>query len=393
MNAAPLTKFDTIPNPAVIAPNNFKFKSLSDWSYNIAMGCRHGCTFCYVPNTSAIKQETNLEKIPGLVPQQWIDERLSGQHWADYHWGAFAYVKDWNENAFRASLRKAQKAKDEGNLTPDGNSAIMFCTTTDPYQALVGPKAGILKELLKNVVRNALKIILEESDLNVRIQTRSPAVQRDFDIIKRFAEQKRILLGMSLPTFDPSLSEIYEPNAPRPDSKFTTLQKAVQEGIPVFVAMAPTLPDEGESELRETISKLMTLNPVTIFHEPINLRAENLARIEAKAHSLGRSIRSDVFRSRERWREYAFSQFALVDRICDELGVPEGVLHQWPDEDLASKNGFLKMKKAIAERELGPDSFTKDAQANADEEWELVYEPWINYWHNPEERISAWPRP
>ncbi len=111
--------------------------------------------FCYVANTTAIKQETNLEKIPGLVPQQWIDERLSGQHWADYHWGAFAYVKDWNENAFRASLRKAQKAKDEGNLTPDGNSAIMFCTTTDPYQALVGPKAGILKELLKNVVRNA----------------------------------------------------------------------------------------------------------------------------------------------------------------------------------------------------------------------------------------------
>jgi len=393
MNAAPLTKFDTIPNPAVIAPNNFKFKSLSDWSYNIAMGCRHGCTFVMSQIPLPSSKKPTLKKFRGLFLSNGLTRDYLVNIGQIIIGGAFAYVKDWNENAFRASLRKAQKAKDEGNLTPDGNSAIMFCTTTDPYQALGGPKAGILRELLKNVVRNALKIILEESDLNVRILTRSPAARRDFDLFKRFADQNRILFGMSLPTFDPSLSEIYEANAPRPDSKFTTLQKAVQEGIPVFVAMAPTLPDEGESELRETISKLMTLNPVTIFHEPINLRAENLARIEAKAHSLGRSIRSDVFRSRERWREYAFSQFALVDRICDELGVPEGVLHQWPDEDLASKNGFLKMKKAIAEREFGPDSFTKDAQANADEEWELVYEPWINYWHNPEERISAWPRP
>ena len=393
MISTPIKSFDTITNSAVIAPNNFKFKSLSNWSYNIAMGCRHGCSFCYVPSTATIKQETNLEKVPGLIPQQWIDERLAGKHWGDSHWGEFTFVRSWDEKDFRASLRRAVKAKNEGKLTPDGNAAIMLCTTTDPYQALGGPNAAILRELLKNVVRNALEIILEESDLNVRILTRSPAAERDFDLFKRFAEQHRILFGMSLPTFDRSLSKIYEPSAPGPEAKFKTLQHAVQEGIPVYVAMAPTLPDEGEAELRETISRIMSLNPVTLFHEPINLRAENLARIEAKAHSLGRSVRSDVFRSRERWREYAFEQFALVDKICNELGVPEGVLHQWPDEDLASKNGFLKMKKAISERELGPDSFTKDAQAKANKEWELVYEPWINYWHNPDERISAWPRP
>jgi len=267
----------------------------------------------------------------------------------------------------------------------------MLCTTTDPYQALGGPKAAILRELLKNVVRNALKIILEESDLNVRILTRSPAAERDFDLFRRFAAQDRILFGMSLSTFDPSLSEIYEPNAPRPEAKFQTLQRAVQEGIPVYVAMAPTLPDEGEAELRETIENIMTLNPVTLFHEPINLRAENLARIEAKAHSLGRSVRSDVFRSRERWREYAFEQFALVDKICDELGVPDGVLHQWPDEDLASKKGFVEMKKAIAVREHGPEAFSKAAQDNAESEWVEHCKPWIDYWHNPSERISAWP--
>jgi len=383
--------YKQIPNKAVIAANNFKFKSLSDWSYNIAVGCRHGCTFCYVPSTSGIKQETNLEKQEGLVPQEWIKERSEGKHWGDWHWGDYAFVREWDEKAFRASLQKAQRERNAGKLTPDGNAAIMFCTTTDPYQALGGPNAGILKELLKKLVRDALTIILEESDLNVRILTRSPVAIRDFDIYKKFAEQNRILFGMSLPTFDPSLKDIYEPHAPSPEKKFETLEKAVKEGIPVYVAMAPTLPDEGESELRETIKKIMTLNPVTLFHEPINLRAENLARIEAKAHSLGRSIRSEVFRTRERWREYAFEQFALVDKLCDELNVPDGVLHQWPDKVLGSKAGFLKMKRAVAEREKGAVGVTKKALENHEEEWREHHEPWIKYWQNPKERISAWP--
>jgi hypothetical protein len=155
MNAAPLTKFDTIPNPAVIAPNNFKFKSLSDWSYNIAMGCRHGCTFVMSQIPLPSSKKPTLKKFRGLFLSNGLTRDYLVNIGQIIIGGAFAYVKDWNENAFRASLRKAQKAKDEGNLTPDGNSAIMFCTTTDPYQALVGPKAGILKELLKNVVRNA----------------------------------------------------------------------------------------------------------------------------------------------------------------------------------------------------------------------------------------------
>jgi hypothetical protein len=34
---------------AEIEVNHFKFKSLSCWSYNTAVGCLHGCRFCYVP--------------------------------------------------------------------------------------------------------------------------------------------------------------------------------------------------------------------------------------------------------------------------------------------------------------------------------------------------------
>src|SRR6266850_6163391 len=42
--------------PAVIAPNNFVYKSLSNWAFNVAVGCSHACRFCYVPSAATIKQ-------------------------------------------------------------------------------------------------------------------------------------------------------------------------------------------------------------------------------------------------------------------------------------------------------------------------------------------------
>lgn len=383
---------DRVDNPAIISKNNFEYKSLSDWSYNISIGCLHGCSFCYVPNTATIKQEVTLEAIPGLIPQSWIAERLAGMHWADHHWGDYALLRKWDEQKFRESLKSAQRAKKSGKLSPDGNAAIMFCTTTDPYQTMSIPgnpeKTRLLQSQRKGLVRRALEIILHESDLNVRILTRSPLAEQDFDLYKQFGS--RILFGMSIPTLDDTLSQIYEPNAPGPAAKLRTLERAVAAGVHVYVALAPTLPDEGETELRTTIQTLAALNPVTIFHEPINLRAENVARIEAKAQELGRTITSSVFQSREHWREYAFKQFQLVDKIVGDLNLSAGVLHQWPDKALASQAGFLRMKAMQFERDRGL-SFTKELRQSAEDEWNTEVLPWLQYWHNPVERVSAWP--
>jgi DNA repair photolyase len=381
-----------INNDALISKNNFEFKSLSDWSYNISIGCLHGCSFCYVPQTSTIKQETLLERHPGLIPESWIAERKAGKHWGDHHWGDYALLRTWDEKKFRASLRKAQSAKDIGALSPDGNAAIMFCTTTDPYQTLNIPgnpeMTRLMQDRRKGLVRRALEIILNNSDLNVRILTRSPLAEQDFDLYQQFGT--RLLFGMSIPTLDDSLSQIYEPNAPGPQAKMRTLERAVAAGIHVYVAMAPTLPDEGEAALRKTMETLAAFNPVTIFHEPINLRAENVARIEAKARELGKTINSAVFQSRESWREYAYTQFALVDKIAQEMNLADGVLHQWPDKTLASKPGFMRMKAMQAERDLG-SSFTTQLRKAASDEWDNSVSHWLQYWHKPKERISSWP--
>lgn len=381
-----LVVHNQIDTPLQILQNNFKFKSLSNWSCNICNGCPHGCAFCYVPSSATVKQEKRHE-LTGKIPQQWINERTSGFHWADAHWGEYTFLKTWDENVFRKSLKRAEKQQ---GLPVDGNRAVMLCTTTDPYFTVSIPGNPEMTSLQnarrRGLVRRALQMILEESTLNVRILTRSPLAQQDFDLFERFGD--RLAFGMSLPTLNPRLSSVYEPNAPGPAAKLRALRAAVNRGLNVFVAVAPTLPDEGEDELRALFETVAEFKPITIFHEPINVRAENVARIEARAAEVGIQINSGVFTSREEWREYAFGQLLLAERIAREIGLPEGVFHSWPDPDLASKNGFVSMRRMVHLRDQGPEKFAKKT---AEAEWDASYGPWIKYWHNAEERISSWP--
>src|SRR5580765_4729692 len=59
-HAARKTPVGMWSSPAVIAPNNFIFKSLSNWAFNVAVGCSHACRFCYVPSAATIKQGARL---------------------------------------------------------------------------------------------------------------------------------------------------------------------------------------------------------------------------------------------------------------------------------------------------------------------------------------------
>src|ERR1022692_2957998 len=61
-------------SPAVIAPNNFIYKSLSNWAFNVAVGCSHACLFCYVPSAATIKQGLKLAEYGVKDPDaEWGD--------------------------------------------------------------------------------------------------------------------------------------------------------------------------------------------------------------------------------------------------------------------------------------------------------------------------------
>jgi DNA repair photolyase len=309
-------------HPAVIQANNFVHKSLSSWSLNFFVGCDHACRFCYVPSAATIKQAAALSTYGVTDP--------------DGEWGDYVMVRSWDEKRFLASLRQAERSPLSA-LKPDGNRAVMLCTTTDPYQVIKHPAAARAAELRAHarfIVRRALELIRDTSTLNVRILTRSPLARQDFDLFQSFGS--RLLFGMSLPTLRNDLARVYEPKAPAPSQRLATLQAAAAAGIPVYVALAPTPPEVDEADLTATLTEVARLNPVTVFHEPINIRAENVARIADHAAWLKIQLNTGVYASRTAWWDYAVGQLRLVERVADKVGLTDR-LHLWPDKALGSR--------------------------------------------------------
>lgn len=336
-------------NCATIQPSNFPFKSLSNWSFNIAVGCKHGCGFCYVPGTSTIKLSPQLTKLG-------VDD-------PDTQWGDYVYLREWDKEQFLRSLQLAENTP-VGELNPDGNRAVLYCSTMDPYQVLPHPDPEMRRKLAdhaSHLVRRSLELIRDESTLNVRILTHSPLASRDFDLFQSFGN--RLVFGMSLPTLNNDLAKVYEPHAPAPSQRLKTLQEAKEAGLHVFVAMAPTYPSWEGQDLRNTLTAIRELDPITVFHEPINIQAENVWRIKKHARSLEVTVKTDVFRNRESRADYALHSMYLVEIIAEELGMTD-CLHLWPDKSLGSK----WMLKRFSEPQEQLD--------------------WLNHWWN---RISEWP--
>ena len=337
-------------NPAVIAPNNFVHKSLSNWAVNIAVGCAHACRFCYVPSAATIKQSARLAEFGVSDP--------------DLDWGNYVFLRPWDEQKFRASLRAADKTPLD-QLKPDGNRAVIYCSTTDPYQVLPHPdpeKRRELAETARTLIRKSRELIRDESSLNVRILTRSPLAKTDFDLFRTFGH--RLVFGMSLPTLRNDLARVYEPKAPAPSQRLATLRAAREAGLHVYVAIAPTYPECDRDDLHATLTAIAEVEPITIFHEPINIRAENVARIKAHAESVGTKLRTEVFETRESWERYALNSLKTMHEVAGELGLKRR-LHLWPDRSLGTPTVIKRMPRRAE------------------------YTRWLNRCWN---RVSEWPK-
>lgn len=348
------------PIPATIERNNFLYKSLSSWAYNIAVGCNHACRFCYVPSSAAKKQVHELNQYGVTDP--------------DAEWGSYVLLRQWDEKKFRNSLKQAQKLK-AADLNSDGNRAVIFCSTTDPYQTITvsgdGPRQKLLNGLRQTLVQKALQIILDESDLNVRILTRSPLAKQDFDLFKKF--KHRLVFGMSLPTLDDKLRKLYEPKAPAVQQRLATLKQAKDQGLHVYVAMAPTSPESQEEDLQKTLEAIRELKPITVFHEPINLRAENFARIKAQADELKVQFNHRPL-LKENWAAYAIWQLQTVEVIGAKLGM-SAVMHLWPDSTLGKRTVWEQARRSV-DRSTSGLEFEKHKQ-------------WLEGWWK---RKSEWPK-
>ncbi len=81
--------------------------------------------------------------------------------------------------------------------------------------------------------------ILARNNWPVIIQTRSPLVLRDLDIIR---DPREFEVGFSITTADDRIRELFEPGAPPIPDRIQALDELHKAGIRTYAMIAPVLP-------------------------------------------------------------------------------------------------------------------------------------------------------
>ena len=173
---------------------------VSDYTVNAYVGCQHACLYCYAK----------------------FMKRFTGHQ---EEWGDFVDVK---VNAAELLVKEVAR-KRPGRVWISG--------VCDAYQPL---------EQKYRLTRKCLEILVQRG-WPVRVQTKSPLVLRDLDILKQATDAE---VGFTITTADERMRKIFEPGAPPIKKRVEALEQLHAEGVKTFVMIAPLLPGaEGLPEL------------------------------------------------------------------------------------------------------------------------------------------------
>ncbi|OFW58639.1 MAG: radical SAM protein [Actinobacteria bacterium RBG_16_64_13] len=173
-----------------------------DYALNPYTGCEHACSYCYAR----------------------FMKRFTGHR---EPWGEFVDAKMNAPELLAVEIGK----KKRGTVWVSG--------VCDPYQPL---------EARCELTRKCLEILVH-AGWPVRVQTRSPLVVRDMDILR---EAQDLEVGLSVTTADDGVRELFEPRAPAIGERLRALAQLHAAGIRTFVMIAPMLP--GAADLPELLA-------------------------------------------------------------------------------------------------------------------------------------------
>lgn len=300
------------PTEAVLSKSALHKKDLCDYVINTATGCRHGCSFCYVPSTPQIRTR------PDMLAEQ-ADVENPQQEWGDY-------VLHRESADMAETLRSRLANKRTWKTTPGGRGIVALSFSTDCYQDAT--TADATRACVRELV---------DAGKHVRILTRNPInALQDLDIYREAADEGLVTVGSSIPSLDREKVAAIEQRAPAPEHRLRGLEKFSEAGIPVFVSMSPTYPTASRRDLRgllETFqSRLSTLD--VVFHEAINPRGGNFQQTIRAAQAAGEhhlAARLGQLRDRDVWRRYAVRQLKWVADLSRDVGVD---VNLWPGKNL-----------------------------------------------------------
>ena len=216
-------------------------KALSNgWAVNFAVGCLHGCPFCYV---DSIHKRFNPYR---------LSEEVVKRPWGSY----FLTPANIDE-----AIRETPWWRWRGQL-------VLMSSMHDPYLPQLYP---IPRKILEVALPHGVRFL---------IQTRSTLVLRDLDLLGRYREH--VVVQVSIATLDERLASLIEPNVPPPRSRLEVLKKAKEAGLKVGAIVAPVVPRPGvEADLEAVVRELARVGVDQVFGEMLHARGDNLARMRA----------------------------------------------------------------------------------------------------------------
>lgn len=170
------------------------FMSTYDYTLNPYTGCSFGCTYCYAAFfTRDVSRQNN--------------------------WGKWVDVK---ENAL--ALLKKKRSR------PLHGKTIYMSSVTDPYQPI---------EKSLELTRAILHELAVYHRPRLVVQTRSPLVTRDIDLLCRF---EQVQVNMTVTTDSEEVRMAFEPGCPSNKVRLNAIRAIQEAELDACITMTPLLP-------------------------------------------------------------------------------------------------------------------------------------------------------
>lgn len=169
-------------------------------SLNPYSGCAFSCKYCYV-------REMPIQRFKGIPWGEWVDIKTNAKD---------VYRKEINK------LRKKAKPV-----------AIFMSSATDPYQPI---------ERTAIITRGILEEMIEYPPDFLQIQTRSPLITRDLDVLVELKEKCNMLVSMTIETDREDMKRLFAPVAPGIKARINALKTIHRAGVPTQASISPVLP-------------------------------------------------------------------------------------------------------------------------------------------------------
>jgi DNA repair photolyase len=199
--------YSSLPATRALTPTGGFLKGFA-YSLNSYVGCAFGdaggCPFCYVR----------------MLPVARAGEGP---------WGKWVIAK---ANLI-GRLEKELVALDrEGKLE---STTIFMSSATDPYQGM---------ERTARLSRRALETLARFPPRRLLLQTRSPMIERDIDLLKQLGSH--VIVSITVETDDDTVRRAFTPTSPSVARRMLTARRLRAQGIFVQLAIAPMLPNHPE---------------------------------------------------------------------------------------------------------------------------------------------------